>query len=95
MSEDVNDLADVQPPGPATPLPGEIWRHFKGGVYRIVTISFHHETSDPWVVYQNVASGTDRHRELSGFMERVAHSGPTRDLIPRFKRTHLADGTPC
>lgn len=95
MSEDVNDLTDVQPPGPATPLPGEIWRHFKGGVYRIITISFDHIKTDPWVVYRNVDSCTTYHRELSDFMARIAHPGPTRDLIPRFKRTHLADGTPC
>lgn len=32
-------------------LPG-LWRHFKGGEYRVLTTATHSETGEPYVVYQ-------------------------------------------
>ncbi|ANR70095.1 hypothetical protein AXF19_03215 [Selenomonas sp. oral taxon 126] len=34
------------------PRHGEIWRHFKGNLYRIETVAEHTETSEMLVVYQ-------------------------------------------
>ena len=34
------------------PLPKEIWRHFKGQTYMIVTVAKHSETQDELVVYR-------------------------------------------
>lgn len=42
---------DPLPPLPAEPLPG-IFRHYKGGEYRVVGLARHSETRDPLVVYQ-------------------------------------------
>lgn len=36
------------------PVEGQIYKHFKGSLYRIVTIAVHTETSDKLVVYQSV-----------------------------------------
>ena len=35
-----------------TPRHGEIWRHFKGNLYRIETVAEHTETGERLVVYQ-------------------------------------------
>ncbi|MDO4187460.1 MAG: DUF1653 domain-containing protein [Lachnospiraceae bacterium] len=37
-----------------TPIEGQIYKHFKGSLYKIVTIAVHTETSDKLVVYQSV-----------------------------------------
>ena len=36
------------------PVEGQIYKHFKGSLYRIVTIAVHTETSDKLVVYQSI-----------------------------------------
>lgn len=36
------------------PVEGQIYKHFKGSLYRIVTIAVHTETSEKLVVYQSI-----------------------------------------
>ena len=36
------------------PRKGEIWRHFKGGYYKIICIGHHSETGEKMVVYVKV-----------------------------------------
>lgn len=36
----------------ARPVPGQKYRHFKGGLYQILTIGLHSETNEEMVVYQ-------------------------------------------
>lgn len=42
---------DALPPLPAEPRPG-LYRHYKGGEYRVIGIARHSETLEPLVVYQ-------------------------------------------
>jgi hypothetical protein len=47
------------------PLPGEKWRHYKGGVYTILTLANHSETREPMVVYQSDSFGSTYVRPLA------------------------------
>lgn len=54
------------------PKENQIYRHFKGSLYRIVTIAIHSETGERMVVYQALYGDyTIYVRELSMFMSKV------------------------
>lgn len=41
------------------PVRGEIWRHFKGGIYKIIAVGLHTETLERLVVYECEVPGTN------------------------------------
>jgi hypothetical protein len=53
------------------PRPSEIYRHYKGGEYVILTLAQHTETNEPLVVYQSTLFGSIYARPLSMWFETV------------------------
>ncbi len=59
-----------------------IYKHYKGGVYQIITLAKNTETDENMVVYKSLIFGTYFVRPLKIFNENVVFN----DLeIPRFK----------
>lgn len=51
--------------------PGQTWRHFKGGLIKIITVADHSESLEPFVIYK-CESGTYA-RPLDMFLSEVDH----------------------
>jgi len=67
----------------STPQPGEVWKHFKGGVYTIITRALHTETSTDMVVYARKQDNKTYARPLGMFMASVNRGGRN---VWRFER---------
>lgn len=63
-------------------LPGETWRHYKGGNYKIITLANHSETQEALVIYQSMSFGSTHARPLSMWEETVDNKRG--GLEPRF-----------
>jgi hypothetical protein len=65
------------------PMAGQVWRHFKGGLYQVVVIAQHTETGEDLVCYAAlpVVDGHYWARPLSMWMDMVKYEG---EMVPRF-----------
>ncbi len=45
-------------------MPGERWKHYKGGVYEVITLANHSETKEALVIYKSVPFGSIYARPL-------------------------------
>lgn len=47
------------------------YRHFKGGLYKVICIALHTETNETLVVYKNIKSGVVFARNMQMFLSKV------------------------
>lgn len=63
------------------PMPGTRWKHYKGGVYEVITLANHSETQEPLVIYKSIPFGSVYARPLSMWHE---HCTLNDAQVPRF-----------
>lgn len=72
------DIAQATQCG-GSPKAGEIYRHYKGGLYTVLARAIHEATHEPLVIYQSNVHGYIWARTLANWSERVQDR-------PRFTR---------
>ncbi len=75
------------------PKAGEVYRHFKGDYYKVITIATHTETEEKMVVYQAMYGERECYvRPLTMFMSDVDHEKyPDVEQEKRFERVENLD----
>lgn len=46
---------------------GEIYRHFKGGMYGVLAVAKHHDSKEDWVVYKDLYTNEIYIRPINNF----------------------------
>jgi hypothetical protein len=65
------------------PEPGKYYRHYKGGLYKVLHLSTHTETKEVLVNYQSIHFGSYYSRPLDSWNEPVINE--LQQKIERFK----------
>lgn len=65
------------------PEPGQVYRHYKGGLYEVITLSTHTETGDKVVVYRSILFGTIMHRPLEMWFEEIPEIASSRFTLEK------------
>jgi hypothetical protein len=65
------DEAQVMLEGKDMPRPGEVWEHYKGGIYSIVCTSVKEDTLEALVTYHSNLKGDNWTRTLVDFREPI------------------------
>ncbi len=73
------------------PNVGELWRHYKGGVYEILSVAQHTENEEWLVVYQSMGYTVPHIRPLLMWNDTVEDRKGV--LMPRFQLVHKVSPT--
>jgi len=68
------------------PLPGEIYQHYKGGTYEIISMATHTETNEKLVVYKSINFGSVYVRPYDIFSDSVIINDRTGERVKRFEK---------
>lgn len=66
------------------PQPGELWRHFQGGLHRVVALAVEDDTGREMVVYTSIEDGRTWCRLMARWMNLVTTGDGT--TVRRFVR---------
>lgn len=69
----------------AEPRRGQVYEHYKGGLYCVVSVSIKEDTLEVMVTYSSNLMGGDTTRTLANFTEEIMDVLDGR-MIPRFRR---------
>ena len=69
------------------PQIGKTYRHYKGGLYKVITMATHSETDEAVVVYQSLLFGSFHVRPLSMWYDKV-NLGKSYSQNTRFELLH-------
>jgi len=53
------------------PVPGKLYKHYKGGLYEVLLLAKHSENDEMLVIYRSVQFGTHYARPISSWQESV------------------------
>ena len=81
MKTDSELKAIAQAQATGGPQPGQVYQHYKGGIYSIIARALREDTLEPVVVYHSNAKGVSWERTVANFTEPVEFGGRT---VPRF-----------
>ncbi len=65
-------------------MPGEIWHHYEGGNYKIITLANNIETNEAFVVYQSISFGSIYVEPLKMWEETIENKRG--GIQPKFKK---------
>lgn len=68
------------------PREGQVYRHYKGGLYSIKSVSIMEDTLETMVTYTSNLMGGDTTRTLTIFTQKIYAHGI--GVVPRFRREH-------
>jgi hypothetical protein len=68
------------------PKHGQIFQHYKGGMYEIVATGFLEDSEAPCVVYRSLEKKIVWVRTAKNFLEVIEHNG---ESVPRFTQIHI------
>ena len=51
------------------PLPNQIYKHYKGGTYQVITLSTHTENGEILVIYKSLNFGSNYARPIGSWFE--------------------------
>ena len=67
------------------PEMGGIYKHYKGGLYKVLTMAEYSESDEPMVVYRSLGFKSIHVRPLSSFNEVVIACGSNSKRVNRFE----------
>jgi hypothetical protein len=57
------------------PMPGQVWKHYKGGMYEVIAMCNHTDTNESLVIYRSLSFGGFHARPYSEWHDEMKDGG--------------------